>query len=792
MRRNVRPLLLSALISLATSGCAEGTQGAARAPAPRAGSAATLPGLDGAVTVTSDGLGIPTIRAASREDALRALGFVTARDRLFQLDLLRRSNGGRLAEVLGRDLLEADTLQRQYGFLRAATAILARLPESQRAALDAYAEGVNAYLRSAEALPIEFRQLGYRPEPWRPEDSLLVVLGMFKALSVTEETERTRTVLTRSLPKSVTTFLLDDIDPYTRALLGAQAWAPPPLPAEELRALVAQSQTTHAGGLGVLSEAAGEAPVGSNGWAVAGQRTRDGRAIVANDMHLELGVPNIWYRAELRYGDSELAGLVLPGVPVIIVGTNRHVAWGMTNLDGDVMDLVRIETHPERPDEYRTPSGWRRFDVAQETIKVRGGPDVAVTVRSTIWGPVTPRPLLGEPVALRWTAIDPEGVDIGLLEMDRARSVDEAASVMNAAGGPGCNVLLADRRGRVAWTVTGRMPRRRGFDGSVSVSWADGRAGWEGYLAPAALPRIVDPPAGFVVNANHRMPLAEGAPVLGRDYTNGYRAYRITERLREARPVTEADLLEVQLDTRAGFFDFYRDLALRALTEEAVSRRPALAEARRAVTAWDGRADVASVGLPFLIRFRRALVKEVFATWLGPSRAAEPTLKLDLPEVDTPLQRVLHERSPDLVPAPEGGWDAFILAALERAVTTVKQEHGGRPLDQIAWGAVSRVRIAHPLGASPELAARLNMPDEPLAGCGACVRLVSQTFSASERLVVSPGREPEGILHMPAGQSGDPLSPNYRDQQRAWVDGRPLPLLAGPAVHTLTLVPERR
>ncbi|WP_437334476.1 penicillin acylase family protein [Sorangium sp. So ce394] len=789
--RNVRSLHLSALLSLAIAGCAEGNQADVRAPAPRAGSATTVPGLEGAATIAYDGLGIPAIRAASRLDALRALGVATARDRLFQLDLLRRSSGGRLAEVLGRDLLEADTRQRLYGFPQAARAILARLPASQRAALDAYAEGVNAYLRSAETLPVELQQLGYRPEPWRPEDSVLVVLGMFNALSVTEDAERTRTVLTRTLPKRVTAFLFEDTDPYTKALLGAHAPATPPLPGEELRALVAESRE-RAWAAAVLSDDAGEAPVGSNGWAVAGQRTRDGRAILANDMHLELGVPNIFYRAELRYEGREIAGVVLPGVPMVIAGTNGHVAWGMTNLDGDAMDLVQIETHPERPGEYRTPTGWKRFDVAQETIAVRGEPDVAVTVRGTIWGRVAPRPLLGAEVAVRWTALDPEGVDLGLLEMDRARSIEEAAAVMNAAGGPGCNVLLADRRGRVAWTVTGRVPRRRGFDGSVSVSWADGRAGWDGYVPPAALPRVVDPPSGFVVNANHRMPLGEGAPALGRDYANGYRAYRITERLREARPVTEADLFALQLDTEARFFDVYRDLALRALDGAALSRRPALAEARRAIAAWDGRADVSGVGLPLLMRFRRALADAVFAAWLGAGRAAEPTLSLALPDIDTPLQRALGERSPDLVPAPEGGWDAFVLAALEKAVTALHEEHGGRLVDQIPWGAVSRVRIAHPLGRAPELAARLNMPDEPLPGCGFCVRLATRTLGASERLVVAPGHEPDGILHMPAGQSGDPLSPHYRDQQRAWVDGRPLPLLSGPAARTLTLVPERR
>ncbi|WP_433931231.1 penicillin acylase family protein [Sorangium cellulosum] len=802
MRRSTRAHLASALAALAIAGCAQGARvplpGPAPAPALRADnadSAVTLPGLGGAATVAWDGLGIPAIRAASREDALRALGYVTARDRLFQMDLLRRSSGGRLAEILGRDLLEADTRQRLHGVPRAAAAILARLPEDQRAALDAYAEGVNAYLRSAEPLPLEIQKLGYRPEPWRPEDSLLVVLSMFQTLGGSEEGERTRTVLTRTLPPSVVAFLLADTDPYTKALLGAQAAAPPPLPARELRALVekaaraAGDDRAEGRSAGVLSPRAGEAPVGSNGWAVAGARTRDGRAILANDMHLELGVPNVWYRAELRHGDAEVAGLVLPGVPMVVVGTNRHVAWGLTSLDGDLLDLVELEVHPERPDEYRTPSGWKRFDVAQEIIRVRGEADVAVTARSTVWGPVASRPLLGRPVALRWAALDPEAVDLGLLAMERVRSVDEAVAVMNRAHGPACNVLLADRRGRVAWTVTGPLPRRRGFDGAVSRSWADGSAGWDGYLPPAALPRVVDPPSGFVVNANQRMPLGAGAPALGRDYANGYRAHRITERLRAARPVAEADLFQLQLDAQAGFFDVYRDLALRVLGGEAASRRPALAEARRAVEAWDGRADVSSVGLALIARFRRVLADEVFAAWLGASRAAEPTLELSLADIDTPLQRALTERPPGVAPA--GGWDAFLLGAMERAVAEVKQRHGARPLDQIEWGAVSQVRIAHPLGAIPELGALLNMATEPLAGCGFCVRLAAGSLGASERLVVSPGHEPDGVLHMPAGQSGDPRSPHYRDQQRAWVDGRPLPLLAGPAVRTLALTPDQ-
>ncbi|HEU4537507.1 MAG TPA: penicillin acylase family protein, partial [Polyangiaceae bacterium] len=407
-----------------------------------------------------------------------------------------------------------------------------------------------------------------------------------------------------------------------------------------------------------------------------------------------------------------------------------------------------------------------------------------------IWGPVVPRPLLGQAVAVRWTALDPGAVDLGLLAMDRARTIEEAVAVMNRAAGPANNVLLAGRDGRVAWTVTGRIPRRRGLDGSRSVSWADGRAGWDDYVPPDRLPRVIDPPSGFVVSANDRALAGEGGPVLGHDFANGYRAYRITERLREARGATEAALLQIQLDARSQFFDFYRDLALAALDEGAVAGRPLLAEARRALAAWDGRAEASGSGggLALLVRFRRLLADETFAAWLGGCAAADPTFEFALSDIDTPLQRVLARR--ELSPAPSGDWKPLVTAVLEKAAAEVKQRQGGRPLDRLEWGAINRVKIAHPLSAAFAGAAPpLDMPAEPLSGCTFCVRVATGTLGASERLVVSPGREGDGIFHMPAGQSGEPRSPHYRDQQRAWVEGRPLPLWPGPAARELSLAP---
>ncbi|WP_447980428.1 penicillin acylase family protein [Candidatus Nitrospira bockiana] len=764
---------------------------------------ASLPVLDGTgeiigltapVTVTVDGFGVPTIVAGSRLDAMRALGYVTARDRLFQMDFLRRKSAGRLAEVIGTPALASDLEQRRLGFSPVVDSIVAHLPDEQRAVLEAYADGVNSYLQQADSLPFEFLLLRYRPSPWTTADSLLVVLSMFQALSWTEEEERMRTIMQTVLPSEVYRFLVAQRDPYTRALLEDDASGAPtiPVPVDALAALRRPIDVRQARQAGLVRFT--EAAVGSNGWAVNGSKTADGRAILANDMHLDLLVPNIWYRVQLRYEAVEMAGIVLPGVPVVISGTNGAVAWGFTNMEGDFLDLVALDLNPEDPDEYRTPEGWRRFETREEVIKVKDDRDVPLTVRSTIWGPVRPRPLLGRPVAVRWTALEPTAVDIGLVHMDRARSLDDALAVMNRAGAPGSNVLLADASGRIAWTYTGRIPVRRGFDGATSRSWADGRVGWAGFIAPEELPRLVDPPSGFIVNANHRMLGPDYPYVIGHDFANGYRAYRITEQLRAMPKVVEADLLHLQLDTTSHFYRFYQRLALAELTDSAVQGRPLLMEARDVLRAWNGRADADSVGFGLLVRFRKALAGSVFTPYLSSCRAQDEGFFYG-GEVDAPLQTLLTEKVQALVPDPDhyDGWAPFILAVLEESARQVKDQYGVGSLADLRWGRMNHVRIAHPLGeALPGLSQVLDMPADELPGCGFCIRMASGTLSASERLVVSPVRGQDGLFHMPGGQSGHPLSRHYRDQQDSWVEGRPLPFLPGPAVHTLRLVPGRK
>ncbi len=744
---------------------------------PRYGGEVSIPGVRAQVRIRFDDRGVPTIEAGDREDAFLGLGYVTAMERLFQMDLLRRKAGGRLAEVFGEAAIEHDRKQRVLGFGRAAETMVARLSEPERAVLSAYAAGVNAAMESSRIPPFEFLLAGYRPEPWTPADSLRAILGMFQLLTFTEGSERMLSVMEAGLPAEVVAFLTPDTDPYTVPVAGGNRSRRPQtaIPAAALAAL--RAPVSESGSAGLVQP--DPVPIGSNSWALGPPRTRDGRALLANDMHLPLAVPVIWYRAALHYAGKILTGLTLPGIPALVAGSNGKIAWGFTNANADVLDLVRLDLDPGDPGRYRTPSGWRTLSSTAERIAVKGGAEVLVEVKQSLWGPVLERPLLGVPVALSWTALLPEAVNLALIDMDRVSSLEEAAGLMNRAGGPPQNVILADQEGRIGWTYMGRFPKRRGFDGATALSWADGARGWEGLIPEGEMARVFDPPEGFLVTANDRMLGAEYPYSIGHDYAHGFRGHRIRQRLRGLSDATEHDMLALQLDDRARFYDFYRDVALRVL---AGADRPEAALARRALLRWDGRAGAGSLGFGLLMEFRRRLTTEVFAPFLGACRALDPDFSYNWYKLDVPLRKLLAARLPETLPDPARypDWEAFLLTMLEESTRTLSEQHPGRPLDRLRWGDVSRARIAHPYSARLGfLAPFLDMPDAPVPGCPQCVRVVYDRevqHGQSERMVVSPGREADAILHLPGGQSGHPGSAHYRDQFGHWLTGQALPL----------------
>jgi penicillin amidase len=762
----------------------------------------SMPQLDGTVKldrltaevrVRTDAHGMPAIDAANRADAVRALAYVTARDRLFQMDLMRRKSAGRLAEIFGAMALDNDIKARTYGFHRVAKAVTAKLPPEHRHYLQAYADGVNGYIAESGKLPFEFKVLGYQPEPWVPEDTLLVVLGMFETLTAGEERgERMLSVMEKTLPEDVVRFLTPDTDAYTEQLQKqAESLRPArPVPVASLAAALERQPTDKTALADMVQQA--DLMAGSNAWAVSGKKTGDGRAILANDMHLGLSVPNVWYRVELNYNGRHAAGLNFPGTPLLVAGSNQHIAWGETNLTGDFLDLVRLEVNPDDSDQYRVGDQWQRFDEYPETIRVKDSEAKQIMVKHTRWGPVASQPLLGQPVAIHWAALDVDAINFNLLDLEQAETLEQAVKIVNSAGGPQLNVLLADDRGGIAWTLTGKIPKRFGNDGLAIRSWADGSVGWGGYVEPENLPRIINPPEGMLASANERRFGKDFPYVIGHQFGNGYRAYRITRQLKEMPQFSEKAMFNLQLDTGSEFYNYYQQLALKSLSNEVIAAQPELAEARACLLAWNGRADVDSLCFALLVEFRKQLAESVFAPFLSASRQADERFSYNWTYIDTPLQALLNEKTMQLLPdtANYRNWDGFILGQLKHSVQRLQARHPGVKLTELNWGRHNKVHQAHPFSnALPVLRAWLDMPDEALPGCAFCVRAAAPGFGASERLVVSPNHFEDAILHMPGGQSGHPLSPYYQDQQEYWLKGLPMALTAGKAEHTLLLQP---
>lgn len=763
-----------------------------RASRPRLERTATLKCLDQEVIVTFDRFGIPTIKAQSRLDAIRGLGYVSARDRFFQMDLLRRAAAGRLTEVFGKGLLEMDTSQRVVGCNRVAPEIVSRLPEVQKEILEAYSDGVNAYLSQMKSRPFELLLLKYQPDTWTSTDSVLALLQMFQNLSAEEEgKQRTLAIMESTLPAEVVAFLTPDTDPFTTVLgWGRESHRPiRSLPLAELASLVDRRPSVDdATTARKIVKTEGLAS-GSNCWAVGKSKTANGAAMLANDMHTGLAVPNLWYRARLCYDDVDLSGVIIPGIPMVLAGSNTHVAWGLTNMLGACLDLVQLEIDPERTDHYMTTDGFKPFELINEPIRLKRGDIVNVEVKKTTWGPVLEKTLMGKQVALHWTALDPDCVDFGLMQLERARTVEEAASVINRFAGPPLNVIVADERGRIAYTLCGKFPVRN-KENTTRVC-GNSSAAWTGYIHPDELPRIVESPDGFLVNANNMSVGKEYPYLLGQGFPHSYRAYRITERLREMSGVTEADMAELQFDVACEVYEFYGALALAALTDQVVATNGDLGIVREAILAWDGRAAVESYGLVFLIYFRESLAQSIFTPILRTCAEADEQFVYAWPNLDTPLRIILTEKPPELLIEPDrhATWDDLIVANLESSIRQLKATTKVKSLKNLNWGKFNKAEIFHPLAQQDRsFAGRLlNMPQDSLPGCIFSVCSSEPGFGASIRMVVSPNLESAGLLQIACGQSGHPLSDNYDDQNAYWARKEPLPFLPGRESHALIL-----
>ncbi len=551
-------------------------------------------GLSGSVTVERDRAGVPTITGESREDVARALGYVHAQERWFQMDLLRRAAAGELSALLGDATWSTDSTLRPHRFRARARQVVAALPVRQRRVLDAYVEGANAGLDALGARPFEYLALRQEPEPWRPEDSILAAYAMYLDLQFDGGygLELQRQAVDRALPAPLARFLLASGDGWDAPIQG-EAAAPPTVPTPE------ELADAEAGGTAPLTP---EPEIrGSNNWAVAGGLSETGSAIVANDMHLGIRLPHIWFRASLVYpgevGLRHVTGATLPGTPLVIVGSNGDVAWGFTNSYGDYVDFVRLVPDPARPGWVLTDSSSVPLDTLAEAVRV-GGETRQLRVLETPWGPVTARDADGTMYAMQWGAHRPEATNLALLDMEAATTLDEALDVANRSGIPAQNVVAGDRAGRIGWTIGGQIPHRVGRDGARPVDSTDPNARWDRFLSPAEVPRVVDPADGRLWTANARVVGGEALAVIGDgNYAHGARAHQIRDALRAlSAPIDERDLLAIALDDRAVFYERWRRLLLGTLDDAETT--PARAELRQLVEGWTGRAAPEDAGLP--------------------------------------------------------------------------------------------------------------------------------------------------------------------------------------------------
>jgi penicillin amidase len=587
-------------------------------------------GLERPVEVERDPLGVPTIRGENRKDIAYATGFVHAQDRFFQMDTLRRRAAGELSELFGQATLPADREARIHRFLARADSEFSALHKDERELLQAYADGANLGLRQLKAKPFEYYLLGVEPRSWTPQDCILVIYAM--ALDLQEKPGHVQLALDalkRALPQKAFEFFAPRFSSWDTPLDGSECSSGPPLPNEndfDLR--TAKNQLPEGTEqdfripkpdlLGRDLFGSGSA-IGSNCWVVAAPKTRSGLPILANDPHLELRVPNIWYRMAYSWSLSAsepanyVCGVSIPGAPPVVIGSNGHVVWGLTFPYIDADDVVLVETKDDDPNLYRTPQGWRPFDNCSESIRIRGrGPEI-LKFQTTVWGPIIGRTPDGTLEALH-QIIDQNGtINLNRTQLETARTAEAALAIAKISGIPNLNFLVADNSGKIGWTIMGPIPRRIGFDGRLPVSWSDGSCRWDGWYAPDEYPECCGANVDFIWNANNRMVGGTELAKLGDGgYDRGARARQIRDDLRPLRSATPKDMLEIQLDDRALFLERWHNQLLSTLSKPgALSNRERL-EFQRRLGDWSGRADVASIAYRLVCEYREEVARRVF------------------------------------------------------------------------------------------------------------------------------------------------------------------------------------
>ena len=743
-----------------------------------------LQGIKATVTIRRDERGIPYVEAQNDEDLYFGQGYATAADRLWQMDLFRRTARGELAEVMGAGpnnfALDQDKLHRTYGFIQAAEAEYANLSARSRSVLDAYARGVNAYASSldAKSRPPEFQILNYDFRPWTPQDSIVVVKLFFEALSDTWRLDLMRQNLA-SLPAEKKEALMPVVssldvlvvgkDTPTRATPARSTGAvASPLSTESQRAL-AHNASIAADALARVGLHTDELAA-SNNWVISGKRTVSGKPLLANDPHLRPSAPSIWYMMHLSAPGIRIAGVTSAGLPGVIIGHNEHIAWGFTNVGPDVQDLYLEKFDPANPKRYQTPSGWQDAVIRREEIRVRKGlasPEhdiVTHEVTVTRHGPIIFEGD-GKRYALRWTAFDSKRMTGDLnYALNRARNWDEFKIALQSFVAPTQNVVYADVKGHIGYHASGIIPIRKSGDGSVPYDGSTDAGEWVDYIPIAKLPNLYDPPSGMIVTANQRIVGTDYPYHLTHLWAQPYRARRIFDLLSEKPKHTTDDFRRIIGDVYSIAGTHFAQEVVKTLRPKLTPADDKLRATLDAFENWDGKINAESTVAPMMAQMRLAFRSKILTGALGPDLVRG----FQWSNFDTTLDRIIKEQPADWLPKGFSSYADLLRASHDEARQTLTRSLGADE-SKWTWGEMVKARFPHPLSAAPLIGVQFTVPPFPQNGTGGFIgATVNVGAAVSMRLIADPGDWDKTQMGIALGESGLNKSPHWTDQLADW------------------------
>ncbi|MDT7687695.1 MAG: penicillin amidase [Acidobacteriota bacterium] len=742
-----------------------------------------LQGLKKSVTVRRDERGIPYIEASNEEDLYFAQGYVTASDRLWQMDLLRRTARGELSEIFGKSVLEEDKRRRTYGFAQVAEASAAEADPHSRAVMEAYARGVNAYIDSLDeqSLPLEFQLIGYRPRHWTPADSAAVGKNFAEALSTTWQVDITRAAF-QDIPAARRDTLFPEMSPLDLPMVGSDTETkktPAPvirrssLPSRgavsaEVLAELATIQEATARSLARVGFYA-EDLAASNNWVVSGKRTASGKPLLANDPHLAPSAPSIWYMVHLSAPGVRVAGVTAPGGPGVIIGHNERIAWGLTNLGPDVQDVYREKFNAQNPRRYQTPTGWRDAEVRHEEIKVRKSltaPDTEVVpfdVTVTRHGPIVLQKN-GEAYALRWTALSPASSEFSAFyKLNRARNWREFQDALKDYGGATQNFIYADVEGHIGYYGAGQIPIRRTGDGSLPYDGSKDEGEWQGFIPFDELPHVFDPPSGIIVTANNRIVGTSYTHFLTHLWAAPTRARRIYDMLNARQRLTAEDFRAVQGDayTISGA-TFARETAKVAHEAGLDAKDEKWRETVRLFESWDGQLTPDSRAARLAVEMSGVFRQKILDAALGAERVKETRWGGSA----TFFDRVIQERQREWLPKEYASYAELLDAAHREARASLAKQLGADET-QWTWGRL-QVRFPHPIASVPIVGAPFQIAPFPQKGGGGLFASPNVGAAVSMRLIADASDWDKTQQGIALGESGDPRSPHWQDQLSDW------------------------